>query len=208
MKYSSKFKCLKDKCPNNCCTNTEIKLSVIDLLRLKELRNIKYLNGDYVFKEGGVKMCFDLKTGNPYGIMNNVNNACPFLKNGLCTIYNDGVSSESRIGRALLKKGLSLRAVPLICRSYPEMIVYPELGEIALNSGCKGVPLNKWEYVSKTPLMSEVTHEYKIYRKLMRGLSISINKQANLMNDNKFLKTILKRLEELDDSVLETINFS
>ena len=196
MKYSSEFKCLKDKCPNNCCTNTEIKLSVIDMLRLKEAGISDY------------KSFFNLKTGPPYGVMEG--NDCPLLKKGLCTIYDKRINKNSRIGRALASKGLSLRAVPLICRSYPIIIVYPELGELGLNSGCKGVEGMKWEYVIRNKVFDEVVYEFRVYRALIKEIMKNkpMNKLALMISEGKFLKYVLKTLEELNINKLESVSFT
>ncbi len=207
MKYSSEFKCLKDKCPNNCCTNTEIKLSVIDLLRLKSIGSLSFDNGKYVFEKGSVSIFFDTRKGWPYGVMDNKNNACPFLEKGLCSIYEEQISPLSKTGKVLSGKGLSLRAVPLICRSYPFMIFYPETGDIGLNSGCKGVPSQRWEYVVRDDLMNEVLHEVSIYRRLMNNIDLNANHIIKLMKKNKFLRYCLRTLEGLSTANLEEATF-
>ncbi len=176
MKYSSEFKCLKEKCPNTCCKG-EIKLSLIDALKLSELGINNY------------KWFIDSRTNNPYAIMNNKqNNECPLLINGLCRIYD----KEVRI-KELINNDLSINARPLICRVYPEIIFYPETLTLELNSGCPGV--SKWEYVDNKELVRKANHELMILKKLTMNLKRNNTKAlARLLLSNKLSDEIKKEL--------------
>lgn len=191
MKYSSEFKCLKEKCPNSCCSKTEIKLSVIDLLKINEILELKYEKGSFKFKDGSAKLYFDARTKNPYAVMNNKNNDCPLLKNGLCIIHEEEI--KSRVGKALKDKGLSTSALPLICRSYPTAIFYPETGKLELNSGCKGVKDMKWEYVIKTPELVQTIRETSLYNEVIK--KIKNEKIIKQLENNNFFKKVLEELE-------------
>jgi len=207
MKYSAEFKCLKEKCPHNCCSNTEVKLSVIDLIKIKDLLGLHYENLNYKFDKHSAHAYFDIRTGYPYAVMNNKNSSCPLLNNGLCVIHKRTITN-SRVSEALKSNDLSTSALPLICRSYPLAIFYPETGKLGLNSGCKRVDGMKWEYVSKTPQLEEVTHEVSVYQALMKKLSNHpTNQLIKLLNNNTFFDKVLETLESIKKDDLEKVSF-
>jgi len=192
---------LKEQCPHNCCSNTEIKLSVIDLLKINETLGVTYANANFKFGDASAHLYIDQKTGYPYAVMNNKNNSCPLLKNSLCIIHEKTLK-DTPLGRTLKDKGLSTSALPLICRSYPLAIFYPENGKLELNSGCKGVTEMKWEYVSKTPELIEAMREASIYKAIIKKDMI---KQ---IQNNTLLQKTRELLEAITDDELEKTTFS
>jgi len=169
MKFSSEFKCLGLTCPHSCCSG-EIKLSVLDLIRF----NPEFRDGSYHLGSARIKVFFDQRSGLPYGLFENKNGFCPLFKNNLCKFYDKR---------------------PLVCRAYPIMIFYPEVAELDLNSGCKGVPGMKWEYVSKESIDPEVVREFEQYKQLIASMAReSMGKLAELVIKGKLLNYIKSKL--------------
>ena len=169
MKFSSEFNCLGLACPHTCCSG-EIKLSVLDLIRL----NPEFKEGSYYLGSAMIKVFFDHRSGLPYGLFVNKGGFCPLLKDGLCKFYDKR---------------------PLVCRAYPIMIFYPEVAELELNSGCKGVSGMKWEYVSKDSIDPEVTEEFKQYKRLIVSMTrVSMGELAGQVMKGKLLDYIKGKL--------------
>jgi len=204
VEYSSEFKCLCDKCPNNCCQG-ELKLSVIDLLRLSKSFKLVFKDSAYQCKEFKVNMLFDSRTKIPYGLFElKINGECPLLERGLCKIYTDEISYP------LFKRlGLSLNAKPLICRSYPFMILGMGDPSIRLNSGCKGVPGMKWSYVSKSSIDEQVVREFQVYKVLASNIvwGKSIQDLLEMMVKGLFFDYVEDKLSLVNVSLLEPVNF-
>jgi len=203
MNNSKDFKCLCDQCPNNCCQG-ELKLSMIDLVRLNESFKLSFNDSAYHFSKGSIRMYVDSVTNIPYGLFKNkADGTCPLLSNGLCTIY------DKVINLSLFKSlGLSLNAKPMICRAYPFIIFGMGEPSIHLNSGCKGVHGQRWSYVSKSSIDPLVVREFQFYNALTKLVSKeSTNDLILMMVNGAFIDYVKDKLKSINQSLLEPVDF-